>query len=84
MDGFYLPIISAKFFSFESKNLIYALQIKPESEYPDWLWEIHTGPPKKLEELDPNTKSYWKRLRKMKHRHNNLLSSLQRRNLKSR
>lgn len=68
----------------ENTNLIFALQIKPESEYPDWLWEINVGPPKKLEELDPNTKTYWRRLRKMKHRNNNLLLSLKRRNLNNR
>lgn len=69
---------------FESINLMFTLQIKPESEYPDWLWEIHVGPPQKLEELDPNTKHYWRRLRKMKHLQNNLLASLKRRKLHSR
>ncbi|XP_055320886.1 39S ribosomal protein L54, mitochondrial [Sitodiplosis mosellana] len=57
------------------------IKLKPESEYPDWLWEIHTGPPKKLEELDPNTKAYWRRVRKMTCRQNNRLETTKRRHL---
>lgn len=61
--------------------LCYFFQLKPESEYPDWLWEIHTGPPKKLEELDPNTKEYWRRVRKAAHRQHNRLEKTKRRYL---
>jgi len=39
------------------------VKIKPDSEYPSWLWTIRTGPPPPLEEMDPNTKEYWRRLR---------------------
>jgi len=52
------------------------VKIKPDSEYPDWLWTIHTGPPKKLEELDPETKQYWRKLRQVALRRNNQLQKL--------
>ncbi|XP_031641092.1 39S ribosomal protein L54, mitochondrial [Contarinia nasturtii] len=57
------------------------IKLKPESEYPDWLWEIHTGPPKKLEELDPNSKEYWRRVRKIGLRQNNRLEKTKKRRL---
>lgn len=47
------------------------VKIKPDSEYPSWLWTIRTGPPPPLEEMDPNTKQYWKRLRLFGLRRNN-------------
>lgn len=47
------------------------VKIKPDSEYPSWLWSIRTGPPPTIEELDPNTKKYWKRLRLIGLRRNN-------------
>ncbi|XP_068276881.1 large ribosomal subunit protein mL54 [Nyctibius grandis] len=47
--------------------------LKPDSEYPDWLFKIHLGPPKKLEELDPNSIEYWRRLRKYNTWHRNRL-----------
>lgn len=47
------------------------IELKPDSEYPSWLWNIRTGPPLPLEELDPNTKQYWRRLRLLGLRKNN-------------
>lgn len=56
-------------------------QLKPESEYPDWLWEIHIGPKKQLEDMDPNTKEYWRRVRKAGLNQNNRLEETKRRHL---
>ena len=40
--------------------------LKEDSEYPDWLWNLHTDRrPVPLEELDPDTYAYWRRLRKI-------------------
>lgn len=52
------------------------IEIKPDSEYPDWLWNIRTGKAPPLEELDPNTKQYWRKLRKQALKRNNKLKSL--------
>ncbi|KAF6214223.1 hypothetical protein GE061_009047 [Apolygus lucorum] len=41
------------------------IQLKPDSEYPEWLWKLNTGKPKTLEEMDVNTKEYWFKVRKM-------------------
>ncbi|XP_073700812.1 large ribosomal subunit protein mL54 [Garra rufa] len=47
--------------------------IKPKEEYPEWLFQLDLGPPKKLNELEPDSREYWKLLRK-EHiwRHNKL------------
>ncbi|KAH8271572.1 hypothetical protein KR018_008744 [Drosophila ironensis] len=52
------------------------VKIKPDAEYPDWLWSLNTERIIPLEELDPNTKQYWRRLRKLALRRNNQLSKL--------
>lgn len=52
------------------------IKLKPDSEYPDWLWNIRTGPAPTIDELDPNTKQYWRRLRKINLRRNNKMKSL--------
>ncbi|KAI4486135.1 hypothetical protein M0802_012555 [Mischocyttarus mexicanus] len=47
------------------------IKLKPDSEYPDWLWTIPLKP-ERLEDMDQNTKQYWRRLRKFALRNNNL------------
>lgn len=51
-------------------------QIKPDSEYPDWLWELPLGGPKPLDELDPESKQYWRRLRRSALSRNNKMMKL--------
>lgn len=52
------------------------VKLKPNSEYPDWLWQIRLGPPPTLEELDPNSKEYFRKIRKMGLRRNLKLAQL--------
>ncbi|XP_008122902.2 large ribosomal subunit protein mL54 [Anolis carolinensis] len=47
--------------------------LKPDAEYPEWLFQMHIGPPKKLEELDPETMEYWRHLRRQTTRQRNKL-----------
>ncbi|KOC59779.1 39S ribosomal protein L54, mitochondrial [Habropoda laboriosa] len=46
------------------------VKLKPDSEYPEWIWNIRTEP-LKLEDLDPNTKQYWRYVRKQAMKRNN-------------
>ncbi|XP_014102140.1 large ribosomal subunit protein mL54 [Bactrocera oleae] len=52
------------------------IKLKPDSEYPDWLWSINVDGIIPVEEMDPETKQYWRRLRKQGLRRNNQLSKL--------
>ncbi|XP_022910752.1 large ribosomal subunit protein mL54 [Onthophagus taurus] len=52
------------------------VKLLPDNEYPEWLWNLRTGPAPKLEELDPNSLKYWRKVRKMALRRNNKLASL--------
>merc|ERR1739842_4746 len=54
------------------------IKLGEDSEYPDWLWTLRTGKPPPLEEMDPESKQYWLKLRKIKMWENNKLSSLKR------
>lgn len=52
------------------------VKLKPDSEYPEWLWALRTGPAVPLEELDPESKTYWRRVKKMAMKRNNKLLSI--------
>lgn len=54
------------------------VMLKPDCEYPDWLWTIRLGPPPPLNELDPNSREYWQRVRKLGIKRNYQLSKLKR------
>lgn len=53
------------------------VKLKPDSEYPEWLWSIRTTPPK-LEDLDPNTKQYWRYIRRQALKRNNRMAKYRR------
>ncbi|KAK6467432.1 39S ribosomal protein L54 [Huso huso] len=38
--------------------------LQAASEYPEWLFQLDLGPPKQLSELDPESREYWKLMRK--------------------
>nr|CAG4646737.1 EOG090X0KWJ [Macrothrix elegans] len=54
------------------------IQLKPDNEYPDWLWNLRLGKPPPLEEMDQNTLAYWRRLRKVSLRRQSQLMRLRR------
>ncbi|XP_050690223.1 39S ribosomal protein L54, mitochondrial-like [Eriocheir sinensis] len=54
------------------------IKLGPDEDYPDWLWTLRTGKPPPLEEMDPNTKQYWRKLRTMAMREKNKLRKTQR------
>ncbi|XP_055514284.1 39S ribosomal protein L54, mitochondrial [Leucoraja erinacea] len=39
-------------------------KLLPDTEYPEWLFSLNLGTPKNLDELDPESREYLKRLRK--------------------
>ncbi|XP_065088316.1 large ribosomal subunit protein mL54 [Ochlerotatus camptorhynchus] len=52
------------------------IKLKPDAEYPEWLWSLHVGKPQTLEELDPDSKAYWRKLRRLGLQRNNKLAKL--------
>nr|CAG4638188.1 EOG090X0KWJ [Chydorus sphaericus] len=52
------------------------VKLKPDSEYPEWLWTLRLGNPPPLEEMDQNTLEYWRRLRKLQLRRQSRLMRL--------
>ncbi|KAA0186410.1 39S ribosomal protein L54 mitochondrial, partial [Fasciolopsis buskii] len=53
------------------------IPLKPDDEYPDWLWTLRTErSPVPLEEIDKNSYYYWRRIRKTTLRHWNQLASV--------
>ncbi|KRT79010.1 hypothetical protein AMK59_7514, partial [Oryctes borbonicus] len=50
------------------------VQIKPDEEYPEWLWTLRTGKPPTLDELNPNSLEYWRKVRQLGMKRNNRLA----------
>ena len=55
------------------------IELKPHSEYPDWLWELRTekGAPE-LSEIEYGSDQYWRRYRQLSLREKNVLTKLKR------
>ena len=50
-------------------------KIKPDSEYPEWLWSLRTERGHTpLEELDQNTAQYWRIIKRQERKRRALLS----------
>lgn len=54
------------------------IPLKPDSEYPDWLWNLRLGPRPLLEELEPGSREYWKVARKIGIAKNQILLKIKR------
>nr|CAG4641382.1 EOG090X0KWJ [Eulimnadia texana] len=52
------------------------IELKPDSEYPEWLWQLRLDGPPALEDLDPETLEYWRRVRKLAMRRNMVMLKL--------
>eukprot|EP00092_Neocalanus_flemingeri_P020623 GFUD01022345.1.p1 GENE.GFUD01022345.1~~GFUD01022345.1.p1 ORF type:complete len:147 (-),score=43.00 GFUD01022345.1:87-527(-) len=53
------------------------VMVRPDSEYPDWLWTLDVKRPLPLlEERDPNTKEYWMQVQRDMRRARNKLMKL--------
>ncbi|GAU90550.1 hypothetical protein RvY_02952 [Ramazzottius varieornatus] len=49
------------------------IKLKPDSEYPDWLWNLRTTGPPSLDELDPNSLEYWYKVREIRMKEERML-----------
>ncbi|XP_071808741.1 large ribosomal subunit protein mL54-like [Asterias amurensis] len=52
------------------------VKLGPDEDYPDWLWDLHIGPPLKLEEMSQDSPQYWRKLREMHMKRNNRLAKV--------
>lgn len=52
------------------------IKLKSDEEYPEWLWNLRTGPPIPLEEMEEGSEEYWRRVRKLSLRRQNSLRHL--------
>ena len=48
--------------------------IKPDAEYPEWLWELTLDRGPTLDEMQPDTLEWWSRKRRIALRYKNKLS----------
>lgn len=52
-------------------------ELKPDNEYPDWLWSLDINPfGKTVDDLDKDTFKYWRYIRKEHMKRNNAKAKL--------
>jgi large subunit ribosomal protein L54 len=49
------------------------VEIKPDAEYPSWLWELSLDKGPSLDEMEPDTMEWWSRKRGIALRYKNRL-----------